>query len=128
MDVTAPGRELHSRFIGLGDLTGKTAEQIIAVVGPPTSRSFMAHNQVLLQWQATGCHMALLFDGEGRFLKITHEYARYAPPPTGCLTIVALVFLTLATLAAFAIRSAQAHKSQLPAHHQQSSALVYSRL
>jgi hypothetical protein len=39
MDVTAPGRELHGRFLALGDMTGKTADEIIAVVGPPSSLS-----------------------------------------------------------------------------------------
>jgi hypothetical protein len=81
MDITAPGRYLHQQFIQVGDMTGKTADEIIAAVGPPSSRSSLAHNHVLLQWQATGCHMAIVFDASGRFLKISHEYASYAPAP-----------------------------------------------
>lgn len=38
----------------------------------------MAFGQTLMQWQATGCHMALLFRADGRFVKITHQYAQYA--------------------------------------------------
>jgi len=103
MDVTGPGRELHARFLALGDLTGKTWDEIIAVTGPPSSRSSMARGQILLQWQAPGCHMALLFDSTGRFVKITHEYAHYgAPPaPAGCLTVAVLLLIALGTVATF---------------------------
>lgn len=92
-DITGPGRELHTRFLALGDMTGKTADQIIAVVGPPSSISSMAAGMTLLQWQATGCHMALLFDANGRFAKITHQYAQYAPASTGCLLMVAVIVI-----------------------------------
>ncbi len=81
MDVTAPGRELHGRFVELGVLTGMSLEQIIRAVGQPTSFSAMAHGQTLVQWQATGCHMALLFDSDNRFLSLQHQYANYAPAP-----------------------------------------------
>jgi hypothetical protein len=81
IDVTAPGRRLHERFLVLGNISGKTVEEIIAVVGPPSSITSMAFGQTLMQWQATGCHMALLFGPDGRFVKITHEYAHFAPAP-----------------------------------------------
>ena len=105
-DVTAPGRELHRRFIALGDMTGKTAAEITATVGvEPTSISSMAHGMTLLQWQATGCHMALLFGPDGKLVKITHEYANYAPAPAGCLTLVVLLlFIILVTIAAVALQ------------------------
>ena len=67
-----PGDELAEKFLFLGKLVGKTREQIIAKVGYPTSRSVMSEGKELLQWQAGGYHIALLFDGdicEG----ITHE-------------------------------------------------------
>jgi hypothetical protein len=104
MDVTAPGRELHARFLALGDMTGRTADEIVAVVGRPSSISSMAFGQTLLQWQAIGCHMALLFDADGRFVKITHQYAQYARPPAGCMSIVAILFVILVTIAGLAIR------------------------
>lgn len=71
--VTAPGRELFQRFVALNPIKGKTKDEIIAQVGPPTSISALAGGQSLLQWQATGCHMALVFTGdtcEG----ISHQY------------------------------------------------------
>ncbi len=72
-NVTAPGRELHQKFESLGDMTGKTKDEIIAVVGPPTSVSELPDGKTLLQWQTTGCHMALRFDGDV-FDGITHEH------------------------------------------------------
>ena len=35
----------------------------------------------LVQWQATGCHLALLFDAQGKFPAIKHQYANYRPAP-----------------------------------------------
>ncbi len=98
-DITGPGRELHAKFIALGDMTGKTWQEIIAVVGPPTSRSSMAQDQMLLQWQETGCHMAVLFDSTGRFVTITHEYAQYAPAPTGCMAVMSLLIVIMGIIA-----------------------------
>lgn len=74
-DIFARARTLQSDFISLGPMTGKTANEIIAVVGAPSSRSFMANNYTLLQWQEIGYHMACLFDANGRFVMITSEYA-----------------------------------------------------
>jgi hypothetical protein len=98
-DVTGPGRRLCERFKALGDMTGKTVDEIIAGVGPPTSRSAMAHGKVLLQWQATGYHVALLFSAEGRMVGITHESAHfYDAPPSGCLGLVTLLVVVVLTI------------------------------
>ena len=79
-------------------MTGKPVNEIIAGAGPPTSRSAMAHGQMLLQWQATGYHVALLFDAEGRMLGITHESAHFYDAPPGCLGVVALIGLFVLTI------------------------------
>lgn len=71
--VTNPGKQLHAKFVALGTLSGRTKDEIIAEVGPPSSVSGLPDGKTLLQWQATGCHMALRFSGEicdG----ITHEH------------------------------------------------------
>ncbi len=81
IDVTAPGRALHGKFLSLGNMTGKTANEIVAVVGRPTSISSMARGMTLMQWQATGCHMALVFRADGQFVKITHQFANYVGTP-----------------------------------------------
>jgi hypothetical protein len=79
--------------------TLKTVDEIVAGVGPPTSRSSMANGEWLLQWQATGYHMALLFNAEGRAVKITHESVHFAPPPpSGCLGLVAILILVVLTI------------------------------
>jgi hypothetical protein len=93
-DVTGPGRVLHARFLALGNMTGKTADEIIVVVGHPSSMSSIARGKTLLQWQATGCHMALVFDADGRFEEITHQYAQYSPAPT--IIHVASIFVGVA--------------------------------
>jgi hypothetical protein len=104
MDVTAPSRELHGRFLALGDMTGKTADEIIAVVGPPSSLSSMAGGKTLMQWMATGCHMSLLFDASGRFERITHQHAQYAPAPKGCMGAAVILVAILGTTALTFVR------------------------
>jgi hypothetical protein len=96
-DVTAPGRELGTKFASLGNMTDKTSDKIIAVVGWPTSRSSMAGNQILMQWQATGYHIAILFEADGRFVKVTHESAHFIAAPTGCLASTLTIMLTVLT-------------------------------
>jgi hypothetical protein len=93
MDVTAPGRELHARFLSLGDMTEMTRAQIVAVVGNPSSISAAAGGNALLQWITTGCHMALLFGSDGKFIAITHQFAQYNPPASGVATIVWIVVI-----------------------------------
>jgi hypothetical protein len=58
-----------------------TVSDAIRELGSPTARSAAPNNGTLLQWQfimgtvvgGQGKHLALLFDREGRFVKITHE-------------------------------------------------------
>lgn len=72
--TTAPGRSLQSKFVGMGTLSGKSKNQIIAVVGAPNSISALPDGKSLLQWMATGYHIALIFNGdicEG----VSHEFA-----------------------------------------------------
>jgi hypothetical protein len=71
--VTNPGQQLHAKFVSLGAISGRTKDEIIAAVGPPSSISTVQDGQTLLQWQATGCHMALIFTGD-ICNGITHEH------------------------------------------------------
>lgn len=73
--VKAPGSSLNKKFASLGHLPGKTLEEIIAVVGNPFAISAVGDGQVLRQWQATGYHIALLFDENDICLGITSEIA-----------------------------------------------------
>ena len=69
--------DIKGKFASLGVLQGKLKDEILAVVGPPSSVSAMNDGKSLLQWQhiseAGGYHIALLFDHEDICEGITHE-------------------------------------------------------
>jgi len=72
--VSAPGRSLQNKFVGLGTLVGKSKHEIIAEVGAPNSISSLPNGKTILQWVATGYHIALIFNGdvcEG----VSHEFS-----------------------------------------------------
>ena len=89
--IVSPGRELHARFKSLGDMSGKTLDDVVSVVGPPSSRSSIAFGHTLLQWQATGCHVALLFDRNNQFVSVRHAEYEPPPPPLGSNIFVKVV-------------------------------------
>jgi hypothetical protein len=70
------GRRLHSAFVELGSMKGKPFSELKQAVGLPTSISHHANGTRLRQWQATGFHMAILFDKEDRVVRITHQYTK----------------------------------------------------
>ncbi len=72
--VKAPGQNLNSRFVALGELKGMTKDQIVSSVGPPNSVSGAPEGKTVCQWIATGYHIALLFDGE-ICEGVTHEFS-----------------------------------------------------
>lgn len=72
--TTAPGRSLQNKFVNMGTLTGKSKNEIISIVGSPNSISALPDGKVVLQWMATGYHIALIFNDdicEG----VSHEFA-----------------------------------------------------
>ncbi|MEV6259288.1 hypothetical protein AB0M42_00750 [Streptomyces sp. NPDC051784] len=69
---------LQQSFAELGDLTGRTADEIISSVGAPISQSMMGPGQTLLQWQSEGYHIGVLFD-QGQFAGITSEDSGLLP-------------------------------------------------
>ena len=72
--TTAPGRSLQNKFVNMGTLTGKSKNVIISIVGSPNSISALPDGKVVLQWMATGYHIALIFNDdicEG----VSHEFA-----------------------------------------------------
>ena len=72
--VGQEGAELGSKFAGLGNMTGKTRAEIVAVVGEPTAISHLGNGVTLLQWQATGYHIAINFHNDV-FAGIAHEFS-----------------------------------------------------
>ena len=73
--VKAQGRALQKKFVELGTLKGRTKAEIIAAVGNPQSVSARAGGGTLLQWLATGYHIALIFDADGICQGVSHEFA-----------------------------------------------------
>jgi len=65
---------LSRRFLSLGNMYGKSRQQIVDTVGEPTTVSYLGRAQ-LLQWQVPGYHIALRIDDHDMFAGITHEYA-----------------------------------------------------
>ena len=75
--VKAPGKVLASKFASLGNMSGKTYNEIKSVVGVENSvsRTTTDDGQVVTirQWMATGYHIVLLFDSEDNFIGISNE-------------------------------------------------------
>ena len=72
----APGRALHKQFVALGTLTGMTRTEIVRAVGQPATETTLPDGRTLLQWRATGYHIALVFEKNGRCFGVTHENGR----------------------------------------------------
>jgi hypothetical protein len=72
----APGRALNKRFRALGTLKGRTRREIEKAVGPAAQETALPDGRILLQWRATGYHIALLFEKGGRCVGVTHENGR----------------------------------------------------
>ena len=76
--VKAPGAVLRGKFAELtkdtnGVIAGKTYQEIVEKCGPPSAVSVAGNGQTLKQWQATGYHIALLFDENDVCAGITSE-------------------------------------------------------
>jgi hypothetical protein len=72
----APGRALHKQFVALGTLKGRTRKEIVEAVGQPGTETTLPDGRTLLQWRATGYHIALVFEKDGRCFGVTHENGR----------------------------------------------------
>jgi hypothetical protein len=71
--VRSPGKALQRKFVSLGNMKGKSLSEISAVVGSPNAISARSDGGSLRQWQATGYHIALIFDAENICQGITHQ-------------------------------------------------------
>lgn len=71
--VRLPGAALSKKFVSLGVLKGKTKAEIIAVAGKPRAISAAAGGKTVLQWLATGYHIALIFDENDVCEGISHN-------------------------------------------------------
>jgi hypothetical protein len=73
--VRAPGQSLQRRFQKIGRVQGLTEADIVQRVGSPNTRSAMPGGKYLLQWQATGYHVALRFGVNSVCEGVTHEHS-----------------------------------------------------
>jgi hypothetical protein len=74
--MRAPGRTLRRRFIALGSVKGRPRREIEQGAGPASQATELPDGRTLLQWRATGYHIALLFEKSGRCVGVTHENGR----------------------------------------------------
>ncbi len=74
--LRAPGRTLRRRFIVLGSVKGRPRREIEKAVGPASQVTDLPDGRTLLQWRATGYHIALVFEKDGRCVGVTHENGR----------------------------------------------------
>jgi len=72
----APGRALRKQFVALGSLKGRTRKEIEKAVGPAAQETVLPDGRILLQWRATGYHIAIVFEKNGRCVGVTHENGR----------------------------------------------------
>lgn len=76
--VKAPGNVLQNNFAKLtedtnGVIAGKTLSEVKSVCGSPSAVSSIGGGQKLYQWQATGYHIALIFDENDICVGISSE-------------------------------------------------------
>ncbi|MCU1249001.1 MAG: hypothetical protein JWQ49_2030 [Edaphobacter sp.] len=76
----------------------KTDQEIIAYAGSFSSRSLAGEGTVLLQWQASGYHIAILFDATEHVVAITHESGNYEEEPNylrGSAILVVIIIIAV---------------------------------
>jgi hypothetical protein len=62
--VRVPGLRLQRKFARIGTLKGQRKSVVFALAGPPNAISALPDGKTLCQWQATGYHIALVFNQE----------------------------------------------------------------
>lgn len=72
------GQRLQRAFADLGDLTGRTLDEIVSVAGAPVAQSMAGPGRTLVQWQSDGYHIGILFEGD-RFAGIVSEDSGLLP-------------------------------------------------
>ena len=75
--VRLPGGMLQQKFVKLGNLQGKTYDEIVMACGLPKAQSSQVSEDgatiQVRQWMATGYHIVLLFDQNNICMGISHQ-------------------------------------------------------
>ncbi len=78
----SPEGNLQKRFAAMGNLQGRTGQEIVAAVGDPNSISQAGGGKILLQSMKTSqtgvYHIRLLFNAAGMCESITHQSSHKA--------------------------------------------------
>ena len=74
--VSKPGRELHQKFISLGNFGGKSIDDITKICGQYNSISYL-NNVILCQWLVCGYHISIVFDSNRTAIRKSHESINY---------------------------------------------------
>ncbi len=69
----AAAYDLKSAFKKLGDMSGRTKDDVIKKAGKPAAITYLDGGLQQLQWSAGKYHVILLFDKDNRFIKIVSE-------------------------------------------------------
>ncbi len=56
------GSRLQQKFVSLGNMAGKTDEEIFTVAGKPNGIAHMGEGRYIYQWSDTGYNIAILFE------------------------------------------------------------------
>lgn len=73
MPKNQEARRLNKKFVSLGDMKGKTYQEIASVVGECDSRQELPDGTVLCQWVKPGYLIAIVFDSSMKMVRISNE-------------------------------------------------------
>jgi len=72
--ITHDGDHLHAKFKKLGELPGRSFNEITThVCMDPSEVTFLEDGTRIYKWAQTGYEITMLFDHGDRCLKVTHE-------------------------------------------------------
>lgn len=72
--VANPGKMIQKKFVALGDMKGKTIAQITQAVNlKPSLVTNNSDGTKIVKWQMTWFYISLLFDKDGKLVKIVEQ-------------------------------------------------------
>ncbi len=67
-----PNLLMHQKFLALGNMQGKTSDEIVSALGGPSAVIRRDEGSTLMEWSARGSRVRLCFDEQRRFVKVSH--------------------------------------------------------
>jgi hypothetical protein len=78
---TDAGFALYQRFLTLGDLQGKTIQEVVRSVGQPSASTPRVNGGRMLEWKAGSYSVELEFDKYSRFVQLKPSESAAAAKP-----------------------------------------------